>query len=247
MAMPELSSMLAIVLFLLFMTTINQPSSARTLGVPSSGHRHHRHAHSSHSSTPTITFLMQDVLNGTRRLSRPTTSKVNDQLPFQKPLGLFPPSGGIPLAQPNPTRPATGFSTQTLDLSSIGLSFPARATLQELEFGTVIVIDEDIFDDSVIDSGLLILGKAQGVYVVSSEDGRSHMMAMTMLFTNDKFKDSLRLFGVKMTDISESHIAVIGGTGNYNNANGYATIKSVNYQSDGVNNKLLLFNVYLSI
>ncbi|KAK9282670.1 hypothetical protein L1049_010890 [Liquidambar formosana] len=236
--------MLTIACFLFFMTIINQSSSARTLGIPSPSQDHPNSTHSP------VTFLMQDVLNGTHRLSRPATTKFNNQLPFPKPLGFFPPDGGIPLPEPNPTLPATGLSTQTLDLSSIGLSFPAIATLHELEFGTVTVIDEVLFEGSVF--GLPIVGKAQGMYVASSEDGSSHMVAMTAVFANNEFKDGLRFFGVHRTDVSESHIAVIGGTGKYHNANGYATVKAVTIGSNAIGsenegaNKVLLFNVYLS-
>jgi hypothetical protein len=233
---------------ILFMFIINQASSARTIGNPTpTPHNHYRK----------ITFLMRDVLiNVTQPSSKPATTKVTgDQLPFQKPLGLFPPIGGIPLLGSNPTVPAStaaGLSTQTLDLSGIvGLSFPARATLQELESGTVTVIDQELFKGSSNNMSPM-LGKAQGIYVASSEDGSSHMMAMTSYF--DDFKDGLRFFGVHQTDVPESHIAVIGGIGKYQGANGYATVKAVNHvgsptddgEGKGTNYKLLLFNVYLS-
>lgn len=135
------------------------------------------------------------------------------------------------------------------------MSFPTAATLQELEFGTVLVIDEDLFGAATaFTPSMSVLGKAKGVYVASSEDGSSHMMAMTTSFGGgDQFKDSLRFFGVLKSDIPESHIAVIGGTGKYDGANGYAAVKAV---TGGVNvsstegsegeSKPLCFNVYLS-
>ncbi|KAE7996862.1 hypothetical protein FH972_001547 [Carpinus fangiana] len=236
-----------------FMFIINQASSARTIGNPTPTPTPHNHYHK-------IRFLMRDVLNVTQPSSKPATTKVTGQLPFfQKPLGLFPPSGGIPLIGSNPTVPAgtaVGLSTQTLDLSGIvGLSFPARATLQELESGTVTVIDQELFKGSSSSKNnnmSPMLGKAQGIYVASSEDGSSHMMAMTAYF--DDFKDGLRFFGGHQTDVPESHIAVIGGIGKYQGANGYATVKAVNHvgsptddgEGKGTNYKLLLFNVYLS-
>ena len=240
MKMAKLASMLTIAfILLLFMAIINHSSSARTLGNRTPTHHNHYHK---------ITFLMRDVLNVTHHpLSKPSTTKVTGQLPFQKPLGFFPPIGGIPLE--NPTIQGTGLSTQTLDLSSIGLSFPARATLQELEFGTVKAIDEEIFKGPSNMSP--VLGKAQGIYVASSEDGSSHMMAMTAYLASSDFKDGLRFFGVHQTDVPESHIAIIGGTGKYQGANGYATVKAVDVRShvggEGQGtNKVLLFNVYLS-
>lgn len=244
-------SMLTIACAVLFIFIINHSSSARTIGNPTPA-PHNNHYHK-------IAFLMRDVLNVTQPSSRPATAKLTaGQLPFQKPLGLFPPIGGIPLLGSNQIVPGTaaagGLSTQTLDLSSIGLSFPARATLdQELEFGTVTVIDQELFKGSSNNVNMSpMVGKAQGIYVASSEDGSSHMMAMTAYFAGSGFKDGLRFFGVHKTDVPESHIAVIGGIGKYQGANGYATVKAVNRvgshtdeEGKGRTNKLL-FNVYLS-
>ncbi|KAF8402825.1 hypothetical protein HHK36_010916 [Tetracentron sinense] len=220
------------------MIILTQSTSARILGDRSPG------LHVTHHS---LSFFMQDVLSAsTHPGSRPAITKVNDLLPFSKPLGLFPPSKGIPLPEPNPTLPVTGVSSQILDLSGISLSYPVIATLQELEFGTVTAINENFAEGPMVGSPLL--GKTQGIYVASSEDGSSHMMAMTAMFANSEFKDSLRFFGVHRTDVSESHIAVIGGTGEYSSANGYATVKAITVDSNGseVANKLLLFTVYLS-
>ncbi|XP_021813708.1 dirigent protein 25-like [Prunus avium] len=227
-------SMLTMACFLLLVTTTTNQSSAaaaRSLDNSTPTHPHHNHHE--------ITFLMRDVLNVTHpsSKSKPATTKVTSQLPFSKPLGLFPPNGGIPLPETNPT-------TQSLDLPGIGLFFPARATLQELEFGIVTLIDEDMFESSGF-YGSQVIGKAQGIYVASSEDGSSHMMALTAYFADSEFKDGLRFFGVHRTDVHEgSHIAVIGGIGKYVGANGYATVKAENAGEEG--NKLLRLKVYLS-
>lgn len=221
-----------VVMLLLFMTTINQSSSARTLGKPTPTHNHGHYR---------ITFLMPHMLNGTLPSEKPATTKVTGELPFQKPLGLFPPNEGIPIPQS---------STQTLDMSSIGFSFPTRATLQELEFGSVTSIDEELLEGD--GDELQKLGRAQGVYVASSEDGNSHMVAMTASFVKGEYQDALRLFGVHRNDVFESHVAVIGGTGKYYGANGYAAVKVVNKigssteEGKVTSSKFLLFDVYLS-
>ncbi|KAL5569157.1 hypothetical protein UlMin_025732 [Ulmus minor] len=209
--------------FLLLISIIKQSSSTRTLSNPTPTHHHHNHNK--------ITFLMRDVFNITQPSYKPSTK--SNHLPFSKPVGFFPPNGGIPLAETNPSVPAT----QSLDLSWIGLSFPSRATLQELEFGVVTPIDEEIF----LPYGSKFLGKAQGMHVASSEDGSSHMMALTAIFGNDEVKSGLRFFGVRRSDVHESHIAVIGGIGKFQSANGYATVKALKGPI-----KLLKFSVYLS-
>lgn len=62
----------------------------------------------------------------------------------------------------------------------------------------------------------------------------------------------MRFFGVHRRD-DESHVAVIGGTGKYENANGYATIKTMNLRSNSVGKesegggyKVLKFDVFLA-
>ncbi|KAJ1400201.1 Dirigent protein [Sesbania bispinosa] len=157
---------------------------------------------------------------------------------------------GFQYPQSTPTIPVTAASsTQTLDLSSIGFSFPARAALQELEFGSVTSIDEELLESD--GEELQKLGNAQGVCVASSEDGSSHMVAMTASFVKGEHQDGLRLFGVHRSDVFESHVAVIGGTGKYYGANGYAAIKVVDRvgsstQGKVTSSKFLLFDVYLS-
>ncbi|KAL2330537.1 hypothetical protein Fmac_018118 [Flemingia macrophylla] len=226
-----------VVLFMLLLFIIKF-SSSRTLGNPSSNHNHGQQR---------ITFLMRDMLNVSAQYSQ--KPKVTGQLPFANPLGF---SGGIPIPESSPIIPLTeSSSTQTLDLSSIGFSFPTKATLQELEYGSVTPIDEELLEEG---DGVEVrkLGKAQGLCVSSSEDGNSHMVAITASFMNGEYQDGLRLFGVHKTDVFESHVAVIGGTGKYYGANGYAAVKVVDKVGSNVeeekvtSSKFLLFDVYLS-
>ncbi|KAL3521022.1 hypothetical protein ACH5RR_019171 [Cinchona calisaya] len=245
MEMLNPSSSVSMAWLLFFLTMIHQSLSARTLGNQSEGNGNNR-AHRA------ISFCMPDVLSVKHpSSSRTVTTKVNGhhQIPFSKPLGYFPPIGGIPLANLD-TIPMTGLPSQTIDLEGISMSFPAIATLQELELGTVTTINEDIYEGSIFGSSLL--GKAQGIYVASSENGSSHMMAMTASFLSNEYKDGLRFFGVHRSDVNESHVAVIGGIGKYQNANGYATVKTVSISSSSQRRdqnedsyKLLLFDVYL--
>lgn len=219
---------------LLFSVGPENRSSARTLVDPTP---------ETHRTTAIITFLMRNVLYGTP--TRPPTAKATTQLPFPKPLGLFPPEGGIPIpvSESDPSTPTTGQSYETLGVSLDGLPFPTIATLQELELGTVTPIDEEMLEvrsSAQYGSISRFIGKGQGIYVASSNDGTSHMMAMASYFADSEFNDGLRFFGVHRKDAPESHVAVIGGTGKYDSANGYASVKAVN------GNMYLLFTVYLS-
>ncbi|XXG54889.1 hypothetical protein AAC387_Pa03g2658 [Persea americana] len=94
--------------------------------------------------------------------------------------------------------------------------------------------------------GLPVVGKAQGYYVASSEDGTSQAVAFTAMFESDHYVDSISFFGVHCTVSSESP----EGTGKYTNAKGFATIGTIHpavdqHTTDGVET-LLQFAVYLS-
>ncbi|PQQ03576.1 dirigent protein 25 [Prunus yedoensis var. nudiflora] len=63
------------------------------------------------------------------------------------------------------------------------------------------------------------------------------------------YADSLTFFGVHRMAASESHLAVMGGTGKYLNAKGHALVKTIpatnQHNTDGVDT-VLQFTVYLT-
>ncbi|KAM1162172.1 hypothetical protein ACFX1Q_001987 [Malus domestica] len=116
-------------------------------------------------------------------------------------------------------------------------------------FGYVTVIDDNLTEGHEL--GSTVLGKAQGFYLASSLDGNSHTMAFTVLLhaSEHDVEDTISLFGVHRTASPVSHIAVIGGTGKYENANGYAAIESLHQEdqhtTDGVDT-IMQIGLYLS-
>lgn len=128
-----------------------------------------------------------------------------------------------------------------------GGQLPAGSTLQKLLFGTVTVIDDELSEGH--EAGTGAVGRAQGFYVASSEDGTSQSMLFTAMFESGHYEDSISFFGVHRIVSEESQIAVIGGTGKYSNAKGYATVKTLpaveEHTTDGVES-LLQISVYLS-
>lgn len=127
---------------------------------------------------------------------------------------------------------------------------PSGLTLQQLMFGSITVVDNQITQGHELGSS--ILGKAQGFYLTSSSDGTSHTLALTTLFHGQhehEVDDTLSFFGVHRTATPISHIAIIGGTGKYENAKGYATIETMPYvdqhTTDGVET-ITHFTVYIA-
>lgn len=112
------------------------------------------------------------------------------------------------------------------------------------------MIDDELTEGHELGSGLV--GKAQGFYVSSSIDGSSQTMAFTAMFESGRYVDSLSFFGVHWGAKSESQLAIMGGTGKYVNAKGYATVKTIpgggagqQHNTDGVET-LLEIAVYLA-
>lgn len=87
--------------------------------------------------------------------------------------------------------------------------------------------------------------------MASSLDGTSHTMALNILLhgEDNHAEDTISFFGVHRTASPESQIAVIGGTGKYENAKGYATVETLpqvdQHTTDGVDT-VMHFTVYLS-
>lgn len=129
---------------------------------------------------------------------------------------------------------------------------PAGATFQKLMFGSVTVIDDDLTEGHEL--GSAVVGRAQGFYLASSLDGNSHTMAATVLLhggdhDHHEVDDTISFFGVHRTAAPMSHVAVIGGTGKYDNAKGYAIVESLQQEdqhtTDGVDT-IMKISVYLS-
>lgn len=101
-------------------------------------------------------------------------------------------------------------------------------------------------------SGAPMVGKVRGITVTRSPeegttpDGQMMMIAMVASFDeNGNVGDSLNFFGLHHYSALESHIAVIGGTGRYFKANGFAIVKNVAASANEIARKKLLITVYL--
>lgn len=216
----------------------------------------------------TLTFFMHDILGGSNPTAQAMTGIVNNpsingQLPFAKPNGAVLPvsNGNNGLVNNNNNIPfLTGLSGTTSGVMQNNGAFgnvpvvnggqlPSGSTLQKLMFGTMTVFDDEVTEGHELRSGLV--GKAQGFYVGSSEDGTGQTMMFTVMFESGRYADSLSFFGIHRTAVSESQLAIMGGTGKYVNAKGFATVKTYaetnnqQHETDGLET-LLEFTVYLT-
>ncbi|KAK8671676.1 hypothetical protein V6N13_038263 [Hibiscus sabdariffa] len=221
----------------------------------------------------TLTFFMHDILGGSNPSALAITGAVsnpalNGQLPFAKPNGAnLPVDNGISQTSGNtgllnnnnvPLLSGLGGNTQAMLQNSgnnnggfpalVGGQLPAGSALQKLMFGTMTVIDDELTAGHEL--GSEFLGKAQGFYVASSVDGTSQTMAFTAMFQSGHYADTLSFFGVHRIGVSESHLSIMGGTGKYVNARGFAIVKTLpasnqQHETDGFET-VLEFTVYVS-
>lgn len=207
-----------------------------------------------------------------------TASTQINGLPFSKPNNrVFPIKGGVPLVTANngininngfvnnnnlPFLGGPNGATVSTVISNNGNNnlvtngnallfvtaglLPQGAALQNPIFGAITVIDDELTEGHEL--GASVIGKAQGSYLASSLDGSSQTMAFSAIFGDDE-EDTISFFGVHRTASHESGIAVVGGTGKYENAEGYATIETLHltnqHTTDGVE-AVLQFTVYLT-
>ncbi|TQE04881.1 hypothetical protein C1H46_009484 [Malus baccata] len=195
---------------------------------------------------PTLIFFMHDILGGSNPTARAmmgifNNPAVNGQVPFAKPNGaILPFNNGVPqnnnnngLINNNNIPFLTGFSGTT---PNVGQNNNGNGG----GFGNFPINGHEL--------GSGLVGKVHGFYKVSSEDGTSQTMAFTAMFQSGSYIDNLGFFGVHRTSVSESHLAVIGGTGKYVNAKGFMLVKTFpasNQQTDGAET-LLQFTVYVT-
>ncbi|XP_051120088.1 dirigent protein 24-like [Andrographis paniculata] len=201
-------------------------------------------------------------------------------LPFSKPNNqIFPVNGGVPLntvtgfvnnnnypflvglngasavagARNGAFLQSNGNNVQTGDSQAFVSAgqLPQGVTLQQLMFGSVTVVDNQITAGHEL--GAAVLGGAQGFYIASSSDGSAHTLVLSAIFhsggEHHEIVDTLSFFGIHRTAAPVSHIAVIGGTGKYENAKGYATIETLphvdQHTTDGIET-ITHFTVYLT-
>lgn len=226
----------------------------------------------------TFSFFMHDILGGSNPSAIAVTGivtnpAVSGQVAFAKPNGaVLPVNNGVNVNNANSgiisnnnvpfltgLSGITGNVIQNNGNNNIiggGFGFPALnmaqlgsgITFQKLMFGTLTVFDDELTEGHELNSGLV--GKAQGFYIASSEDGTSQTMAFTVMFRSGSYADSLTFFGVHRIHVSESHLAIMGGTGKYVNAKGFATVKTIpaapnQQETDGVQT-VLHITVYLA-
>ncbi|KAF7848273.1 hypothetical protein BT93_L2139 [Corymbia citriodora subsp. variegata] len=94
------------------------------------------------------------------------------------------------------------------------------------QFGTVFAADEPM--TKTPDPSSAIIGRAQGMYLISALDGSSVEAVFSIVFSNQAYNGStLEIQGTGKTLAKVVEYAVVGGTGKFRFARGYATLETI--------------------
>ncbi|GJM92628.1 hypothetical protein PR202_ga09114 [Eleusine coracana subsp. coracana] len=148
----------------------------------------------------------------------PSDPNSSDQTITLYTTGAAPPKSAPPFSRHHPVFTSEG------PINHSGSWLRALTRPGTLRPGTVRVVDEQVHGRK--EFGLPMEGRLQGVLVTGLADNSSHMVAVKASFPGDGAGDSIRFFGVHRDGQKESHIAVVGGTGRYHAAAGFAVVRA---------------------
>ncbi|WOL12711.1 hypothetical protein Cni_G21478 [Canna indica] len=125
--------------------------------------------------------------------------------------------------------------------TAVPVTRPPNATATG--FGTMVVIDDAMTEGPEITSKPV--GRAQGFYLLASQTEAALLMSMNLAFTDGKRNGStLAVLGRNPVFDEARELAVVGGTGVFRLARGYAQLKT--YSFDATGNAVVEYNVYVT-
>ncbi|XBI22220.1 hypothetical protein VPH35_063264 [Triticum aestivum] len=112
------------------------------------------------------------------------------------------------------------------DPTSVPVARAATTNTSKAAFGLVIVIDDPLTDGPGLNSSRL-MGRAQGTYIAAGKDQLALLMLMNFVFTAGKYNgSSVAIMGRNAVFTEVREMAVVGGTGVFRWARGYAQART---------------------
>ncbi|KAJ7520167.1 hypothetical protein O6H91_20G070300 [Diphasiastrum complanatum] len=105
-------------------------------------------------------------------------------------------------------------------------------------FGTVVIMDDLLTEGPSPYSKLV--GRGQGTYILDSLVAVDLLLTFSAVFDTSKYNGTLSFHGSDRTNLKQREIAVVGGTGVFRFARGYAIIETYSTQNLSA---ILFFNV----
>lgn len=95
-------------------------------------------------------------------------------------------------------------------------------------FGTIIFADDPITAGP--DKNSPLIARGQGIYATASLDGENSQIMYSIVFTNQEYNGStLEIQGRVLNFDSVAETAVVGGTGKFRFASGFATFETISF------------------
>ncbi|XP_057796667.1 dirigent protein 22-like [Salvia miltiorrhiza] len=112
----------------------------------------------------------------------------------------------------------------------IEIPSPSTGPLNTTKFGLMMCTDDPITEK--IEEGSVPIARGRGIYVISALDGSHAHMLVSVVFINGKYKGStLEIQGSYALRERATEVAVVGGTGKFRLARGYATFEVLHTDS----------------
>ncbi|XP_042038235.1 dirigent protein 22-like [Salvia splendens] len=110
----------------------------------------------------------------------------------------------------------------------VEITDPSHGLLSFTKFGAIFCTDDPITEG--FEESSAQIARAQGIYVTSALDGSNTHVLISIVFINDKYKGStLEIQGTSAQFERVREVAVVGGTGKFRLARGYATFETLSY------------------
>ncbi|XP_074320759.1 dirigent protein 22-like [Silene latifolia] len=121
----------------------------------------------------------------------------------------------------------------------------ASSTAQSTStFGALVMIDDPLTEGP--DNSSKVIGYAQGMYGFADQKQLALLMTMNLVFSEGQFNGStLSVMGRNSVMESVRELAVVGGSGLFRSATGYAQAKTVTFM-DTNGATIVEYNVYVS-
>lgn len=110
----------------------------------------------------------------------------------------------------------------------VEITGPSNGLLSFTKFGAIFCTDDPITEG--FEESSARVARAQGIYVTSALDGSNTHVLISIVFVNEEYKGStLEVQGSSAQFERVREVAVVGGTGIFRLARGYATFETLSY------------------
>ncbi|KAI3450183.1 hypothetical protein Pfo_006848 [Paulownia fortunei] len=111
------------------------------------------------------------------------------------------------------------------------------------KFGGTAIIDDPLTEG--VEPGSKVVGRAQGMYAMSSEDAASLLMVMNFAFKEGEYNgSSLSILGRNQFLETVREMPVVGGSGLFRLARGYALAKTVRFNVE-TGDAVVEYNIFV--